>query len=363
MLELSLMSPPSAPDQHLAVPSVLAPSNTSTLLAHSRRPAILPYQSPITSLTHTFLSLPFHTLSLRDIDATVLSIPMFEQVIFARGWRNVPASARLEIQTQRLTQAALPSQSSTNAQQHVALQVYSATIEFHARFRGLRWLMYNWRILSFLAFTSAFYCAALLSTAVAWGVIALISPSSTVGKKEGEEEERRKIKYEENLDLKTTNGHATRPIKREPTAEDGGEESGEESALSLSNLSDNATIFPTLGRQMPLRYPIQPSFQYGSTSATGSTSASGSRRIKKEGVDDDGVAKIEGTTAIEPLAAAATTAGEFAEDEDEEDEEMDRGRDRDSGIGTSMEESAREAVGLQRRRGGRGGSSGSGIKR
>ena len=225
--------------------------------------------------------------------------------------------------------------------------------------------MYNWRILSFLAFTSAFYCAALFSTAMAWGTITLLRPSSTVGEK-GKEEERKRIKNEEcgGLDLTATNGHATRPVKREPRAEEGGEESGEESALSLSNLSDNATTFPTLGRQMPIRYPIQPPIPYGSApmSASESASASGSRRIKKEVLDNDEVAKIEETTGIEPLAAAATTAGEFAEDEEEEDE-IDRGRDRDSGIGTSMEESAREAAGLQRRRGGRGGSYGSGIKK
>lgn len=362
MLDLLLMAPPATPDQHLSISSLVAPSNTSTLLARSRRAAILPYQSPITSLTHTFLSLPFHTLSLRDIDAASLSIPMFERVSFARGWRNLPASARLEIQTQSHTQAGLLGQSSTDFPQHVPLQVYSVGIDFHARFRGLRWLMYNWRVLSFLAFTSAFYCAALLSMAVAWGAIALVTPTSTTDKEGG-----RKIKKEEagGLSPTTTNGRAGRPIKRETMEEGGGEESGEESALSLSNLSDSATTFPTLGRQMPIRYPIHSPFPYGSTSATGSASASSSHRLKKEERDNDEIAKIEESTGIEPLAAAATTAGEFAEDEDEgdDDEEMYRGRDRDSGIGTSMEESAREAAGLQRRRGGRGGSSGSGNRR
>ncbi len=233
--------------------------------------------------------------------------------------------------------------------------------------------MYNWRILSFLAFTSAFYCAALLSMALAWGVITLLMPTFTTDQEGGKEP--RKIKKEgvDGLGLPTTNGPATKPIKREPGEGEGGEESGEESALSLSNLSDNATTFPTLGRQMPIRYPLQPSsFPYGPTSATGSgsgpgsASASRSGRIKKEHVEDDEVARIEESTGIEPLAAAATTAGEFAEDEDEEeddDKEIARGRDRDSGIGTSMEESAREAAGLQRRRGGRRGSSGSGTRR
>lgn len=353
MLDLSLVSPPSTAEQSISIPSVLGPGNTTTVLARSRRPAILPYQSPIISLTNKFIALPFHTLSLRDIDATTLAIPMFEQVTFARGWRNLPASARLEIQTQPHTQAALLGQPG-DGQQHVPLQVYSSSIEFHARFRGLRWLMYNWRMLSFLTFTSGFYCVALLSTGLVWGTISFLAPSMA-GK--GGEGERKTIKNDADgdLDSKATNGQATRPIKNEPADEEGGE-SGEESGLSLSNLSENATTYPVWGRQMPLRYPIQPPFQPGSAYA--SASASGRGKIKREASYDD-----EATTALEPLAAT-TTAGEFAEDEDES-EEPDRGRDRDrdSGIGTSMEESAREAAGLQRRRGGRGASSGSGTKR
>jgi seipin len=210
--------------------------------------------------------------------------------------------------------------------------------------------MYNWRITSFLAFTSAFYCVALISTGLAWGAVTILSSPSTITK----EEEQKKIKKEENADLdaKATNGHATRPIKNEPDDED---LSGEESALSLSNLSDNATTFPTLGRQMPIRYPIQPASQSGYASASGSRSGT----IKREDSNNDQAARIEAMSVVEPLAAM--TAGELAEDEDDE---LDRGRDRDrdSGIGTSMEESAREAAGLQRRRVGRGGSSGSGQK-
>ncbi len=353
MLDLALISPPLTSEPP-SISSVLAPRNTTTILARSRRPAILPYQSPITSMTNTFISLPLHALSLRDIDATMLSIPMFERVTFARGGRNLPASARLEIQTQAHTQAALLGQA-VDVEQHVPLQVYCAGIEFHARFRGLRWLMYNWRILSFLAFTSAFYCVALISTGLVWGIITLGSPSLLLGKKEDEERTKIKKEAEGDREEKTSNGPATRPVKKEPADEEGGE-SGEESALSLSNLSDNATTFPTLGRQMPIRYPL--AIPYGSGSASGS--ASGSGRIKKEDPRGDDAPKVEATIVME--SPAPTTAGEFAEDEEEE---LDRGRDRDrdSGIGTSMEESAREAGGLQRRKGGRGGSSGSGSKR
>ncbi|ERF77105.1 hypothetical protein EPUS_08672 [Endocarpon pusillum Z07020] len=369
MLDLSLLSPPSISEQPISASSVLGPSNATTLLARSRRPAILPYQSRITSLTNTFLSLPLHTLSLRDIDAATLSIPMFEKVTFARGWRNIPTSARLEIQTQAHTQATLLGQPA-DVQQHVPLQVYSASIEFHARFRGLRWLMYNWRIFSFLTFTSAFYSTALISTGVAWGLIALFSPSLMSGKEDADEQKKIKKEADVGSDSKVVNGHAKRPIKNEPADEDENEgDSSEESGLSLSNLSETATTFPTLSRHMPIRYPIQQSpAQSGFSSASGSTS--GGNRIKTEEPRND----------IEATRIEATTAGEFAEDEDEEGEgegegefedisrsrDRDLDRDRDSGIGTSMEESAREAVGrLQRRRNGTGTGTGmgSGAKR
>lgn len=223
--------------------------------------------------------------------------------------------------------------------------------------------MYNWRILSFLTFTSAFYCIALISTGVAWGLIALFSPSLMSGKEEADEEKKIKKEADVGSDSKVVNGHAKRPIKNEPAEEDEKEgESSEESGLSLSNLSETATTFPTLSRHMPIRYPIQQSpAQSGFASASGSTS--GSSRIKTEEQKND----------IQATRIEATTAGEFAEDEDEEEgkfedvsrsRDRDRDRDRDSGIGTSMEESAREAVGrLQRRRNGTGTGTGSGGKR
>ena len=349
MLDLSLISA-SLPSENLpSISLVLGPSNSSKLLARSRRSAILPYQSPIVSLTNTFISLPFHTLSLRDIDATSLSIPMFEQVTFARGSGNLPAYARLEVQTQPHTQAVLLGQPADKLQ-HVPLQVYSASIEFHARFRGLRWLMYNWKISSFLFFTGGFYCVALISTAVVWGLTTLLLPSLMPGKEEEWGQKKIKNEADQDSDLKATNGYAARPIKSEAADERGGE-SGEESALSLSDLADNATIFPSLGGQMPIRYPMQPPLHAGSASAL--SYGSGSSRIKKEDVKSD---------ELEPLGAI--TAGELAEDE-EEIEEPDRGRDRDrdSGIGTSMEESAREVAGLSRRRGATNGVSSSRPKR
>ena len=327
MLDLSLFSPMSS-EECAPLSSSRSSVDSKKLIAQSRRPGIVPYQSFIPSLTHTFLSLPLHALSLRDIDAAALSVPMFEKVTFQRGLRNVPSCAGLEIRTQAHTQAALLGQT-VDVAAPVPLQVYSANIEFHARFRGLRWVMYNWRITSFLVFTSAFYCVALLSTGVAWWLFSYLAPF----------EENRK---ESGVVKKEANGGISEKIKQEKETpqikheedDDNDDDSDAESGLSLSNLSENAVTFPTLGRQPPIRYPIRPS-------ESTDTRERETERYRPSSID----------------RAPATTAGELAEDEDDEDNQLDaraKDRERDSGMGTSLEESNRDTAGLQRRRSGRG---------
>ena len=308
MLDLSLLSRPSSTTSAPALTAILP--NSSSTLAHSRRPAILPYQSPLLSVTHNIVALPWHTFGLTDLDTDVLSVPMFEHMSFSRGWRNVPGAVKFEIQSDQ------------------TLQVYSAKVVFSARFEGLRYLLYNYRILSFLIFTSCFYTVSLASTSIAWLIISSFL-SSASGQPKREPDERKKIKYDGG-EAPVSNGH----IKKEPQSDHSSDEAG----LSISNISDSATTFPTLGRQMPLRFPVH----RPSESAGGSSSMSSSRADIKREPEDELVLEA---TAIEPLAA--TGPSEAADDEEE-----DEARGRDSGLGTSMEsEGARDsALGLQRRR-------------
>jgi seipin len=310
MLDLSLLSRPSSTTSAPALSAVLP--NSSSILAHSRRPAILPYQSPLLSITQNIIALPWHTLGLKDLDADTLSVPMFELMSFPRGWRNVPGAAKLELQSDH------------------TLQVYSAKVVFKARFEGLRYILYNYRILSFFVFTSCFYMVSLTTTSIVWLMIgSFLSPDSIESKKEPNE--RKRIKQEEG-DAPVSNGH----LKKERQSDHSSDETG----LSISNISDSATTFPTLGRQMPLRFPVH----HPTNSATGGASMSSSRTDIKREPEDERV--IEATT-IEPLVATGTS-----EAGDDEDEGEAQGRERDSGIGTSMEsESVRDsAIGLQRRR-------------
>jgi seipin len=89
------------------------------LVAQARRPTIMTYYSPAMDLANKAAGLPLYVLGWRH-ESEALGVELMERVEFARGWRNIPTTARVELQSQ------------------AALQVYSAEIVFKARLRGLR---------------------------------------------------------------------------------------------------------------------------------------------------------------------------------------------------------------------------------
>lgn len=206
---------------------------------------------------------------------------MAERLSFpGRGATLVPGYAMLEVQ----------------AGQNI--QVYSAKINFTARFSGLRWLMYNHRIASLIIFTSAFWIVEVIFALLGWiGFQMLLSSESTSIKQEPLRKE------DEDEDTET--------IKTEPQTEDD------------PDLSDTPRSFPTYGRQPPLRY--EP-------------------RIKNEHEQQADTAQA--ATMIQSLDA---------DDEDEHILGGMRGRTRagdgDSGLGTSYSEGG-ERSGAARRRSG-----------
>lgn len=115
MLDLSLLAPP-------------APSTTSKspdlsldVLAHSRRPAILTYVSPIIDTASTISALPWYILGWKS-EKDVLEVSMFEGVVFARGWRNLPESVKVVIEADK------------------KMQFYEISVKIVAKFSGLRYL-------------------------------------------------------------------------------------------------------------------------------------------------------------------------------------------------------------------------------
>ncbi|KAF7592501.1 hypothetical protein BBP40_012791 [Aspergillus hancockii] len=177
MLDLSLLSHPST--------SIITGTNSSRYtISQSRRPAILTYASPLVDTASKLSLMPFYVFGWQR-EAEKLVVPMMERVEFSRGWRNLPESLRLEISS------------------HGQMQFYKAKVEFRARFTGLRWMMYKWKITSFLIFSSLFWSICMTSASVAWVVLASLSSASSGGRE---------------LDVKKESDDET-TIKEEPSEE------------------------------------------------------------------------------------------------------------------------------------------------
>lgn len=171
-------------------------------LSRSRRPAIVQYRSLPVEYILRLLELPWYVLGLRS-ESETLTVSMWENLEFARGWRNVPSTMRLDIQSTR------------------DMQIYSAKALFKARFTGLRWLMYNHRLTSAAIFITSFWVTELLFTGLAWAAFSFYMQAPTEeikAERQTSEPPRIKREYEE------------------------------------PELSDTERQFPTVSKQTPLRY-------------------------------------------------------------------------------------------------------------
>jgi hypothetical protein len=248
-----------------------------SLLATARRHAILPYRSPLVDMLHKATQLHWYLLGLRS-EAGTLDIPIYESVSFPRGRSNIPSTLRLEVQSTH------------------RLQIYSAKVHFRARFRGLRWLMYNHRIISAILFIGLFWTTELIFAGIAWAAISVQLAQQSDGKARGTIESADAIKEEE------TEDDLKRPL-----------------------LSDTERTFPTLSGQQPLHYA-------SSTSKDPSDMVT----VKREEFDEP---------LIIPDAMARAAE---ADDEDEEEDDF-----FDSGIGTSLDSAGPQRSDSMRRRRGR----------
>jgi seipin len=173
-------------------------------LARSRRPAILPYRSIVVECMWRLVELPWYILGWRS-EMEKLTVVLWEDLEFLRGWRNVPATMRLDVQSTR------------------NMQIYSAKALFRARFTGLRWLMYNHRIISAIIFITSFWITELVFAGLAWAALSfyLQTPPPEVKSEPQAGDQQR--------------------IKQEPQDDE-------------AQLSDTERTFPTTSKQTPLRY-------------------------------------------------------------------------------------------------------------
>jgi hypothetical protein len=208
MLEATMYAPGTMidPVKERMVPGAAEADNR---LTRSRRPAILPYRSLAVEYLYRLTELHWYILGWRS-EADKLTVNMWEDLEFVRGLRNVPSTMRLDIQSTH------------------RMQIYSAKALFRARFRGLRWLMYNHRIISAMIFITGFWTTEMIFAGLTWAALSfyLQVPEQEV-KEEPASDRSKQIKQEEDEDA--------RP-----------------------ELSDTERTFPTSSKQVPLRYKSPP---------------------------------------------------------------------------------------------------------
>lgn len=277
-------------DEHAlwTIPTILPEPNPAEVLASravlhaASRPALAPYTDPLVSLASRVLFLPGSVLFPRSSTVS-LTIPLIERLSFPnagsvsipghdlpplRGPKPVPSAVFLEIQAGQ------------------SLRISSAQLTITAQLSGIRWLMYNYRLASFLLGTSAFWGCEVVFMTLAYTLLSLFvfsGPPSTSDKGKLSWPEQKRVKQEEEM-------------------------------------SDTERTFPTTRNQPPLRYE--------SSSGVG---------VKSERREGEGVAMSE-----LPLAP-----GMVADDEDEDDE--DTAGWRDSGIGTSYSDAGTAGSGVRKR--------------
>ncbi|KAK7220796.1 hypothetical protein V2G26_008799 [Clonostachys chloroleuca] len=124
----------------------------------TRRTALIPYVDPFVSLTSRALFVLYHMFVPSSLFCT-MDIPLAEHVSFPSDG-DLPASAYIEIEAGQ------------------SLQTYTAALNFTAQLRGLRGLMYNYRIPMYIIFTSLFWLCEILFMAGTWGLWGLVTSSS-----------------------------------------------------------------------------------------------------------------------------------------------------------------------------------------
>ncbi|KAI9665592.1 MAG: hypothetical protein M1829_005672 [Trizodia sp. TS-e1964] len=190
MLDLTLLSPRPP-----------TPTSPADVLVQARRPAILTYASGFVETASLLAAAPLWLLGWKR-ERERLTVPMLEGVAFARGWRNVPGSLRLEVQSWG----------------REPLMLYSATVKFRARLGGLSYFMYHHRILAFLLCVPLIWAWLLLCTTLTWLFLSLYFSTPPVIKAESTE-----IKTEDETD-------------------------------TALDMSDTPRTFPTYSRQPPLSH-------------------------------------------------------------------------------------------------------------
>ncbi|KAK3994601.1 putative adipose-regulatory protein-domain-containing protein [Cladorrhinum sp. PSN332] len=173
------------------------------VLYTSARPAILPYEDALVSTAGRLLFLPWHIFFPKQAEAVTLRVGMAERLVFKKGSR-IPRGMVVEVQAGQ------------------GLQVYGAKVVLTAQLGGLRWVMYRWKVTSFVVITGVFWGIEMgmmcLSLLVVGGWLASKGGGDREEEEEEEEEEEGKRGVEDDMsDTERTfpTGRGRPPLKYE----------------------------------------------------------------------------------------------------------------------------------------------------
>lgn len=129
-------------------------NTASESIVRSARPAILQYASPMIDTMSTMISSGPILLGLKQESQTI-QVPLLEAYEFEAGWLTNPSHARIEIHAP-------------------TLKVYACKLSLHTRLRGLPWLLYHFKVPSFILFTTLFWFSSTLFMVGSWAFMSLL---------------------------------------------------------------------------------------------------------------------------------------------------------------------------------------------
>ncbi|GAB0131731.1 hypothetical protein EsDP_00000192 [Epichloe bromicola] len=132
------------------IPSVQKYLDSQRILFQSRRPALMPYEDPIISIAKSVLFMGYYIMFPRSQGRT-MTVQLAKRVHFDKTAMQ-PTTALVEIE----------------AGQNI--QIYETALTLTAQLRGLRWLMFHYRLLTYVAFTFLFWACEILFMCLAWAV-------------------------------------------------------------------------------------------------------------------------------------------------------------------------------------------------
>lgn len=133
------------------------------ILFKSRRPALMQYEDPIIGLAKRILFVGYYILSPRSQRRT-LTIQLAERINFQKTGLQ-PTAAFVEIEAGQ------------------DIHIYKTSLTLTAKLRGLRWLMFHYRAITYVAFTTLFWACEVLFMCLAWTIWSSATASKQAGGK------------------------------------------------------------------------------------------------------------------------------------------------------------------------------------